>query len=88
MDGALYETENFDFFKDMMKLKFYDRGFETKNNIASYNVFNSCVILTKEFYNKILVIPEKGKNLKKIISSIEESTKSKLKRVKSNGNKI
>ncbi len=91
MDGVLYSCENFDFFKDMMRLKLASKNYEgtlNTKNIDAYNLFNSSVIITKNPYKRILIVPENKESLKNIKSHLEEITRVKLTKVKSNGNQI
>jgi len=89
MDGVLYSCKNFESFKDMMRLKLAPENYkDTLNtkNIDAYHLFNSLVIVTKNPYKRILIIPENKKTLKDTKSRLEKITRMKLTKVKSNGN--
>ncbi len=93
MEGNFYSTENFDYFRDMMRIKFHENLLSQTENMDIYNLFSSSITVTKNPYKGVLVIPAsefeypyEKVDEKTIKSHLEKITRSKLTEVKSNGN--
>ena len=90
MDGYFYNCDNFEFFRDMMKIKHAShpctKGNLCSENIDFYNLLNSSVVITNNPYKGVLIIPNGNEPIEDTKLYLENLTRIKLTRAKSNGN--